>query len=197
MLIGNRIGYNSEIPFYGSQRFNEDDDGFGNEEVMCLERKVKILMISTVLIVAILSGIAVLVYANGVSNGTNTASDTMFNYGGCYKDTIPSFGRYGRGRGCGWTESITVSQAYKDNVINIAKNDSDVQKLFAEGYNITNIKPIITTTIEADGTVTMKATTAIVTLRQNTTGISRVWVNVEQAKVTRIVICTRTVIEKP
>jgi hypothetical protein len=43
----------------------------------------------------------------------------------------------------------------------------------------------------------MKATTAIVMMSQNNTGRAAVTVNVEQAKVTRIVILTRTVIEKP
>jgi hypothetical protein len=149
-------------------------------------------MISTVLILAILSGIAVMVYANGVANGTSTESDIMFNYGGC-----PGGGHgFGR-RGFGWGGGITVSQEYKDNVINIAQNDPDVQNLLADGYNITDVRPIINTIVEADGTVTMKATTAIAMLSQNTTGRAFVTVNVEEGKVTEIVILTRTVIEKP
>jgi hypothetical protein len=43
----------------------------------------------------------------------------------------------------------------------------------------------------------MKATSAIVMLEKGTTGHASVWVNVDEAKVTRIVILTRTVIEKP
>ena len=150
-------------------------------------------MLSTVLILAILSGVAVMVYANGVANGTNTESDIMFNYGGC-----PSGGNGFGPQGFGWEGgNITVSQEYKDKVINIAQNDSDVQNLLANGYNITDVRPIINTIVEADGTVTMKATTAIVTLCQNTTGRAFVTVNVEEGKVTEIVILTRTVIEKP
>jgi hypothetical protein len=149
-------------------------------------------MLSTVLILAILSGIAVMVYANGVANGTNTESDIMFNYGGCMGGGH-GFGRREFGWGGG---SITVSQEFKDNVINITQNDSDVQNLLADGYNITDVRPIINTIVEADGTVTMKATTAIVMLSQNTTGRAFVTVNVEEGKVTEIVILTRTVIEK-
>jgi hypothetical protein len=160
-------------------------------EVIWLERKVKLLMLSTVLILAILSGVAVMVYANGVANGTSTESNIMLNYGGCPGGH--GFGR--RGFGCRGG-NFTVSQAYKDNVINIAKNDSDVQNLLAGGYNITNIRPIINTVIEADGTVAMKATTAVVVLEKDTTGRAFVTVNVEQGKVTRIDILTRTVIEK-
>jgi hypothetical protein len=117
----------------------------------------------------------------------------MFNYGSC-PGGGHGFGRRGFGWGGG---SITVSQEYKDNVINIAQNDSDVQNLLADGYNITDVRPIINTIVEADGTVTMKATTAIVMLSQNTTGRAFVTVNVEEGKVTEIVILTRTVIEKP
>jgi len=72
-----------------------------------------------------------------------------------------------------------------------------VQNLLADGYNITDVRPIISTVVGADGTVTMKATTAIVILNQNTTGRAFATVNVEAGKVTEIVILTRTVIEKP
>jgi hypothetical protein len=149
-------------------------------------------MLSTVLIFAILSGIAVMVYANGVANDTNTESNITLNYGGCLSGG-PGFGRRGFGWGFG---NITVSQAYTDNVINIAQNDSDVQNLLAEGYNITDVRPIISTVVEADGTVTMKATTAVLVLENGTTGRAFVTVNVEEGKVTRIEIFTRTVIEK-
>jgi hypothetical protein len=135
-------------------------------------------------------------YANGVTNNTSTAADVTCNYSGqYYAGAHEFFGRqaFGWGRG----GFITVSQEFKDNVINITESDPDVQKLLADGYNITGVRPIINATVEADGTVAMKATSAIVMLCQNTTGRASVWVNVEQGKVTKIVILTRTVIEKP
>jgi hypothetical protein len=150
-------------------------------------------MLSTVLILATLSGIAVMAYANGVGNGTSTEPDVMLNYGSCTGGGH-EFGRHGFGWGCG---NITVSQEYKDKVINIAQNDSDVQSLLANGYNVTDVRPIINTVVEADGTVTMKATTAIVMLEKDTTGRAFVTVNVEEGKVTKIVTLTKTVIEKP
>jgi len=156
-------------------------------------------MISAVLVLAVLSGIAYMAYANGSTNSTSTVTNTTC---ACsdqyYNETRPFCGRRGFGgrNGGGLGGFITVSQGFKDNVINIAKSDSDVQNLLAEGYNITGVRPIISTTVEADGTVTMKATTAIVTMTQNTTGRAFVWVNVEQAKVTRIEILSITVIEK-
>jgi hypothetical protein len=161
-------------------------------EVIWLERKVKILTLSTVLILTVLSGIALMVYANGAANGTSTETGIMLNDGGCPGGGC-GFGRQGFRWGGG---PITVSEEYKDNVIGIAQNDSDVQNLLAEGYNITDVRPIISTVVEADGTVIMKATTAIVMLSQNTTGRAFVTVNVDEEKVTQIVILTRTVIEK-
>jgi hypothetical protein len=166
--------------------------------VIEIERKVKTLAISVVVVLALLSGIAYMAYANGATNDTSTTTKEPWYYINQYdKTTRPSFGRHGFGGRCGGLGGpITVSQGYKDNVINITKSDSDVQVLLNEGYNITGVRPIISTTVEADGTVTMKATTAIVSLQKDTTGRALVWVDVEQAKVTRIKILTITVIEK-
>jgi hypothetical protein len=169
---------------------------------LTLERKTKILMISALLVVTVLSGIAALAYANGRADDASTGTTVTYNDFGNF---TCRHGHGGQVNGMGpWGISITVSEAFKENVINIAKNDTDVQTLLSEGYNVTAVKPIINAMVEADGTVTLKATSAIVTLTQSTTnqnttstGRAFVWVNVEEAKVTRIVILTRTIIEKP
>jgi len=166
--------------------------------VIEIERKIKTLAISAVVVLAVLSGIAYMAYANGVTNDTTPIQ--MWHYRGLYcNNTCPSFGGPGfggRGFRGGHGMVITVSEEYKDKVINITESDPDVQALLTEGYNITGVRPIISTTVEGDGTVTMKATTAIVSLQKDTTGRALVWVDVEQAKVTRIEILTITVIEK-
>jgi hypothetical protein len=177
--------------------------------VIELERRTKALIVSAVLALAILSGIAAMAYANAGAGDTNALMATFngvtgndnssfcfgYGFGGHHRGGMEGF--FGGPQGdCGRGGSITVSQEYKDNVINITESDTDVQKLLAEGYNITGVRPLINATVEADGTVTMKATNAIVTLVQNTTGRAIVWVNVEQAKVTRIEILTMTVIDK-
>jgi hypothetical protein len=174
--------------------------------VIQIERKTKILMISTAVVLAILSGIAALAYAKGLSNASNTSANTLTNDTNTAVTDPWNFsggfcgGRHGFGerQPPGWGNGgfITASQEFKDNVINITKSDPDVQNLLTEGYNLTEVRPIISTTVEADGTISMKATSAIATLTKNTTGRAFVWVNVEQAKVTRIEILTRTVIEK-
>jgi len=202
------IGPDSEKLLNNSQRLNRDGRDLRKTEVVELERRTKTLMVSAVLVLAVLSGIAAMAYASRSANGTESlmtyniglTNDTSFMTNnmcalGDFRGGMHGFfGRQAHGRGPG--ESITVSQEYTDNVINITESDSDVQTLLAEGYNITGVRPIINFTVEADGTVTMKATNAIVTLSQNTTGRAIVWVNIEQAKVTRIEILSITVIDK-
>lgn len=92
---------------------------------------------------------------------------------------------------------LEVSEEFKNNVVNIAKSDPDIEKLLSEGYNVTRVQPIIKRIVEADGTVITKANSAILTLRKDASGMAFVWVDVENSKVTRIEIITRTVIVKP
>ncbi len=102
-------------------------------------------------------------------------------------------GPHGRG-GFGFVE---VSEEFKENVTTIAESDEDVQALLDDGYNVTAVRPIIQTVVDGAGNVVTKATDAIVILAKEDTGRASVWVNLEEAKVTEIVILTRTVIEKP
>lgn len=93
----------------------------------------------------------------------------------------------------GFGSPISVSEEFKENVMSIAKSDSDVQNLLNAGYENTNIQPIINATVQGNGDVTIKATGAIVTLRNNENR-ALVHVDLVAGKVTRIV--QRTVIEK-
>lgn len=138
---------------------------------------------------AIISGIALTAYA--ANNGQENSNGLI----------MPGT----RGWPCGWGHCgfnrghygfVEVSEGFKENVINIAESDSDVQQLLNDGYNITGVRPIIKSTVEADGTVVTKATSAILMLEKDTTSHASVWVDLEQGKVTEIVILTRTVIEK-
>ncbi len=97
----------------------------------------------------------------------------------------------------GYKGFIEVSDEFKENVINIAKKDMDVQNLLNEGYNIIGVRPIIGTVVEGDGTVVSKATSAVLMLEKDTTGSAYIWVDLEQGKVMQIEILTRTIIEKP
>jgi hypothetical protein len=104
----------------------------------------------------------------------------------------PRGGPHGR-RGFG---PIEVSAEFEENVLTIAEADEDVQALLDDGYNVTGVRPIIKTVVDGDGNVVTKATDAIVLLEKEDTGRAGAWVNLDEAKVTEIVIMTRTVIEK-
>jgi len=105
-------------------------------------------------------------------------------------------GPFGPQRGWRGLGVVEVSKGFKQNVTNIAETDADVQNLLNTGYNITGVRPIIKTSVDASGYVVAKATSAIVMLSKDTTGSAFVWVDMEAGKVTRIEILTRTVIDK-
>jgi len=91
--------------------------------------------------------------------------------------------------------SIQVSSAFTQNVTSILQNNPDVQNLINQGYNITSITPVMSTSIDGNGNVVTSATTANVIL-QSTTGRAYVVVDLSQDKVTKIVTITRTEIDK-
>ena len=103
--------------------------------------------------------------------------------------------RFGR-HGFGGFGPIEVSEEFKQTVTNIAESDTDVQTLIADGYNVTAVRPIIKTVVDAEGNVVTKATRAVLMLQKDTTGHASVMVDIKEAKVTQIVILTRTVIDK-
>jgi len=162
-------------------------------------KKKAIILLSIVVVVAIISGIALNVSTANAQTAIN--KEQWCGYGVRWFVGNMRMGMHGmsRGRihGQGCYGFIEVSEEFKENVINIAKTDTDVQNLLNEGYNITGVRPIIKTIVEGDGTVVTKATSAILMLQKDTTGLAVVTVDVENAKVTKIVILTKTVIQKP
>jgi hypothetical protein len=92
---------------------------------------------------------------------------------------------------------VEVSEEFEQTVTSIAESDTDVQNLIADGYNVTSVRPIIKTVVDAEGNVVTKATSAVLMLQKDTTGQASVMVDIEETKVTQIVILTRTVIDKP
>ncbi len=102
----------------------------------------------------------------------------------------------GFGRGCpGGFGPVQVSADFTANVTSIAKADTDVQNLLNQGYNITSVHPQIATTIDGNGNVVTKASTADLML-VGTNGHAIVVVDLDQAKVTKIVTFTVTEIDK-
>lgn len=164
------------------------------KEVTNIDRSKGLILLSVVAVAAVMSGIVLTTYAanngeesgNGFSewiNGRMMPGTCGWSHGGL--------------RGPGGYRFVEVSEEFEENVINIAKSDSDVQDLLDDGYNITGVRPIIKAVVEADGDVVTKATSAVVMLEKDTTSHASVWVDVKEGTVTKIEILTRTVIEKP
>jgi hypothetical protein len=172
---------------------------------MTVNRKITALILLSVIAFAAIMGGFLLTTQAAETTATadaNTASTTTITVDSNCSDVLGwnfggiEFGRHGFGgfRGFG---PVEVSAEFEQNVTNIAKSDTDVQNLLADGYNITSVRPAIKSVVDANGYVTTKATSAIVILQKDTSGRAAVLVNLEEGKVTRIVILTRTVIEKP
>ena len=106
------------------------------------------------------------------------------------------FGRGWKGCESGLRGDIEVSSEYTQKVNNILGSDDDVKNLTAQGYNMTSIRPQVKSVVAADGSITTKASTATVIFVKDKTGYATVNVDVIGAKVTKIVIITRTVIDK-
>jgi hypothetical protein len=160
---------------------------------MNIDRSKALILLTMVAVAAILGGIVLTTYAAG--NGEESSDGFA---GWINGRMMPGTCGWSRGglRGRGGYGFVEVSEEFEKNVINIAKNDSDVQELLNDGYNITGVRPIIKSIVEADGNVETKATSAIVMLKKDTTSHASIWVDMEEEKVTEIVILTRTVIEK-
>jgi len=167
---------------------------------MNMDRKKALILLTVVTVAAIMSGIVLNAYSTANACSAVNEEKNWNGFAGWINGRMMA-GTHGWSRGWmprrGCYGFVEVSEEFKENVINIAKNDSDVQNLLNNGYNITGVIPIIKTIVEGDGSVVTKATSAIVMLEKGTTGHASVWVDLEQGKVTRIVILTITVIEKP
>jgi len=163
--------------------------------VIDIERRKALILLTAVAVAAIMSGIVINAYS------ANNEEDSSNGFAGCFNGRMKMPGTCGGPRGGlgqqGFQGFVEVSEEFKENVINIAESDQDVQNLLNDGYNITGVRPIIKARVEASGDVVIKATSAIVMLEKDTTGHASVWVDIEEGKVTKIEILTRTVIEKP
>lgn len=133
-------------------------------------------------------------------DSTDTATENAPTIVSGFDEGRIGFGRhcrgFGRGGFFGGFGPIEVSDGYKEAVTTIAENDTDVQELLADGYNVTRVMPIVKTVIDAEGNVTTKATNATLVLQKDSAGIAFVSVDLSQNKVTQIVIYTKTIIEK-
>lgn len=160
-----------------------------------INRKKASVLLAIVAVAAVVSGIALSAYA--ADNGEESSSRLGERYNWRWMMAKPHEWYQGRLRGLGCRRLLEVSEEFQENAIGIAESDEDVQALLDEGYDITRVRPVIKTVVEADGDVETKATEAIVVLRNDSASRAAVWVDLEEAEVTKIVILSITVIEKP
>jgi hypothetical protein len=177
-----------------------------------MNTKTRALALLSVVVIATIAGSLIFAMQSTVKADTNAivaadadstlSSVNATNNGVFVNNGYMRFGGHrGMGRGCGGFGGprgfgpIQVSTEFTQNVTNIANADTDVQNLLNQGYNITSVRPIISTVIDANGNVVTKASNADVIL-QSTTGRAFVVVDLDQAKVTKIVTLTVTEIDK-
>jgi len=169
-------------------------------------RTMALTLVLLTALAAIFGGLALTAFAAETETkttemGTSLAADAGSQTQDIPLDGMPEMimGHQGFGRrhgGAGGMGNIEVSSEYTETVNTILENDADVQNLIAEGYKITSIRPVIKNVVEADGTLSAKATAAIVTLQDGASRYAVASVDITDAKVTQIVIITRTVIDK-
>ncbi len=181
-------------------------------KIQNMDKKIKVLtLITLVIAISIDASIAFVIQATAMadvkgsvaSNVQSTLSSVNeTGNGGLVTNVHLGFGDYGViGRGCrsigGFQEfsAIQLSSDFTQNVTSIAKNDSDVQNLLSQGFNITSVRPVISTVVDGNGNLVTKASVAILNL-QSATGRSLVVVDLNQAKVTKIVTMMITEIDK-
>ena len=156
--------------------------------MLFIDKQKSILLLSVLAIAAVMSGFAITAYAT--ENDLNNTELPDF----------PMHRGLGRGRGHrhgGMFGPVEVSEEYEANVIAIAETDEDVEALLGDGYTIEGVKPLIKSYVDAEGDVTVTATTAIVTLiTEDSTSRAAVMVDLNTNSVTRIRIMTHTLIEK-
>ncbi len=185
---------------------------FDKQEVEKIQRKT--IAASLVLLATLATAVGVFAAFAADSNSTNTTNKTtnitlpeqfsdpsVTQFGAGMMADMQGFGAgpcgHGGPRGfMGEMTNIEVSSEYTAKINAILNNDSDVKNLISQGYNVTTINPLIKNVVEGDGTITTKATTAVVLLQNGTSGHATISVDVTNAKVTQIVTITRTVIDK-
>ncbi|MDW8023740.1 MAG: hypothetical protein RMJ15_08415 [Nitrososphaerota archaeon] len=166
-----------------------------------IDRREALILLSVVVAAAVIVGVALngvfTAKAQATVNGEQWRGFGAGWFTGDLSLEMQGMPHEGKGRrGCFGRGFIEVSDEFRVNVIKIAKSDVDVQNLLNEGYNVTRVKPVIKAVVAGDDAVSVKATSAILMREKDATERAIVKVDVENAKVTEIMILTKTVIQK-
>lgn len=184
-------------------------------EIKNMNNRTKALVLLSVIVVSVVAGSFIFAMQSVKADTTPVATDSEvtpsainatsnspivvggFGNGPMMIGMEPRFGMGQRmGRGFGGLGAVQVSSDFTANVTNIVNNDSDVQNLLNQGYNITSIRPVISTVVDGNGNIVTKASTADLLLQGNNGSRAFVVVDLSQAKVTKVVTLTVTEIDK-
>lgn len=163
-----------------------------------MDKTKRLTLLFSVVFVVIVSGF--MLVGNAINNNPRIVGRMMGPINSDLGPKVPGT-MMGRNPGinncpCRMQGNIEVSEEYVQKVKDILNKDTDVKNLLTQGYNLTSVQPIIKRIVNADGTVTSKATTAIVRLEKGLSGSAVVNVDVELGKVNQIQIITRIIIDK-
>jgi hypothetical protein len=148
-----------------------------------------ILLISLVCVSLAIGGVWVVSARNEMQNNGNGEECGIFR--GILRQV-----RLGRRHGWGRLGRLEVSEGYKENAVQIAENDEAVQALLDEGYSTIRVRPMVRARVGPEGKIDAESTDARVILGKEDTGRAIIWVNLEEGKVTKIIILNSTVIVK-
>jgi hypothetical protein len=162
-----------------------------------VEKKYLAIIVAAIA-VSILIPVATLAYAQGSNGAAPSTPQPPYKLCNVTKVWAPFAWHQRFKHGFGWGAkgvNVVISDEYKQKVLSILQSDSNTAALLSQGYNITCIKPVVSIVIGGDGTITLKATKAIVTLSNGSGGRAVVYVDVEGGKVLAVYKCE--VVVKP
>ena len=165
------------------------------KEVMKTNRNKILVLLGIVTVAAVFGGLALTTYAAENGDENDYGFPAWMRRQMIQEPCAPGWGREGsmwQGR----HRFFEVSEEFEQNAIGIAEGDEDVQGLLADGYSIAGVRPILRARVEGNGDVETTADEAVVMLEKDTTDKAVVHVDLTGARVTKIVILTRTVIDK-
>ena len=163
------------------------------KEVMNTNKNKILVLLAIMTVAAVFGGLALTTYAaeNGDGNGFPTWLQGQMMHRPGAPGMAPE-GRMWQGR----HRFFEVSEEFKQNAIDIAEADTDVQDLLVDGYSVARVRPMLRARVEGNGDVETTADKAVVVLEKDTADRAFVHVDLTEARVTKIVILTQTVIDK-
>ena len=121
-----------------------------------------ILLISLVCVSLAIGGVWAVSARNDMQNNGNGEECSIFQ--GMLRQA-----RLGRRHGWGRFGRLEVGEEYKENAVQIAENDEDVQALLDEGYSVIRVRPMVRARVGPEGKIDAESTDAKVIMGKEDT----------------------------